>query len=101
MANPTFNSLDLTVLFGITGGKSAAAQKLELTAALDSLKSGIADLSRNDTSSDMLPLVLIFALSRRGGGGGGAPAEIGLPQAPSASAAPIAARSTSTQYAQT
>lgn len=97
MPTPKFTSLDLTVLFGVTGGKSSAA-KLELTAALDRLKSGLADLARTDSSSETLPLVML-ALSRRRGGGGGAPAEIGLPQPPATAPAPLAARSTSTQYA--
>ncbi len=98
MPTPKFTSLDLTVLFGVTGGKSSAA-KLELTAALDRLKSGLADLARTDSSTDTLPLVMLLALSRRRGGGGGAPAEIGLPQPPATAPAPLAARSTSTQYA--
>ncbi len=100
MPTPKFTSLDYTVLFSITGGKTAAAQQRELTAALDSLKSGIADLARNDSKTDTLPLVIRIALSRRGGGGSGAPAEIGIPQPPSAAIAPIAARPASTQYAQ-
>lgn len=99
MPTPKLNSLDLTVLFGVTGGKKSAAQ-LELTAALDRLKSGLADLARSDSSNDALPIVMLLALSRRRGGGGGAPAEIGLPQAPSATLAPIAARPASQQYAQ-
>lgn len=100
MPTPTFTSLDLTVLLGVTGGKSRA-QKLELAAALDRLKSGLAELARTDSpSTDALPLVLLFALSRRRGGGGGAPAELGLPQAPSADPAAIAAGPASTQYAQ-
>ena len=98
MPTPKFTTLDLTVLLGITGGKKSARQ-LELTAALDKLKSGLADLANSDSSDDTLPLVVMLSLSRRRGGGGGAPAEIGLPQAPSAKPAPIAARSTSTQYA--
>ncbi|MGE3765654.1 MAG: hypothetical protein AB7L94_25565 [Kofleriaceae bacterium] len=98
MPTPKLTSLDLTVLFGVTGGKSRAAQ-LELTAALDRLKSGIADLARNDAPNDALPLAILFSLSRRRGGGGGAPAELGLPQAPSAAPAAIKA-GPSTQYAQ-
>ncbi|GEM_PF-3961411 len=98
MPTPKFTSLDFTVLFGVTGGKSSAAT-LELTAALDRLKSGLADLARTDSPTDALPLVMLLALSRRRGGGGGAPAELGLPQTPSAAPAPLAARSTSTQYA--
>lgn len=100
MPTPKFTSLDLTVLFGVTGGKSAAAEKRDLTAALDSLKSGIADLGRNDSKDNTLSLVLLLAISRRRGGGGGAPAEIGIPQTPTAAIAPIAARPASTQYAQ-
>lgn len=97
MPTPKFTSLDLTVLFRVTGGKSTAA-KVELTAALDRLKSGLADLARTDTKPDLLPLALLFALGRRRGGGGGAPAELGLPQPPSAAPAPIAARPASSQY---
>ncbi len=47
----------------------------------------------------IVSLALLFAQSRRRGGGGGAPAELGLPQAPSLTLAPIAARSTSHYYA--
>jgi hypothetical protein len=98
MPTPKFTSLDLAVLFGVTGGAKSARQ-LELTAALSKLKSGLADLANSDTSTDVLPLVMLWSLGRRRGGGGGAPAEIGLPHVPSATPAPIAARSTSTQYA--
>jgi hypothetical protein len=98
MPTPKLNSLDLTVLFGVPGAKKATASKLELTAALDRLKSGLADLARTD-ANHTLPLALLLALSRRRGGGGGAPAELGLPHAPSVAPVPISARSTSTQYA--
>ena len=91
MPTPKLTSLDHAVLFGVTGAK-ATPKQLELSAALDRLKSGLADLARSDSSSETLQLALLLALSRRRGGGGGAPAELGLPRAPSAAPAPLAAR---------
>lgn len=96
MPTPKLTSLDLTVLFGFTGRRSSAA-RLDLPAALDHLKSGLAELARQDGDAPLL--ALLFAQSRRRGGNGGAPAELGLPQPPAEVAAPIAARPAATQYA--
>jgi hypothetical protein len=46
-----------------------------------------------------LDLVVLLSLTRRRDGGSGAPAELGLPQAPSARRAPVV-RPVATHYAQ-
>jgi len=94
MRSPKLTSLDLTVLLNVTGGKSPSAAKRKLTAALDSLKSGLSALRADGTSSanEVLPLAMFLALNRGNGGGGGAPAQLGLPQPPAATPPPIAAK---------
>jgi hypothetical protein len=86
-------SIEVAILISVNGGRASNSSTKEITRSLDSLKSTIAGLATDtSSSSDMLPMILMFAMQRRGSGGSGAPAEAGLPPPPSQVAAPIAAK---------
>lgn len=93
-------SIEVTVLFAVNGGRASNSSTKEITRTLDSLKSSIADLATDTSSSStLLPMIMMFAMQRRGGGGSGAPAEMGLPPAPSQALAPVATKPAPTAQA--
>jgi hypothetical protein len=90
MSNPKLPTLEVALLFAVHGGRASASSTKEITRALDGIKSTLAGLGTDtSSSSDMMPLVMMMAMGRRGGGASGAPAEAGLPP-PSQVSAPVA-----------
>lgn len=87
------STLDLLSLASVTGG-SSKRKSLELTLAMNQLKSSLSSLKeqaapgKNDA---MLPMVMMMMMRGGGGGGGGAPAQAAPPEAPPAPATVSAA----------